>query len=155
RSAAMSRAKRIQFCGQAAGHSQAVALLKQVGDVAIDFRGIPRSIVMRCPDGCGDILTVNLDRRSGKAWRTDVRHGKLTVYPSVWRHGGCRAHFILWRDCILWCDWDDRPAWRDDELVAAARAELQRKNEFVHFENVAEALSAIPWEALWACQVLV
>ncbi|MGL3111810.1 DUF6527 family protein [Bradyrhizobium sp. BR 1432] len=130
-------------------------MLKQIGDVALDQRGVPRSLVMMCPDGCGDILTINLDRRAGKAWRADVRDDKFTLYPSVWRDEGCEAHFILWKDRILWCDRHDGPEWRDDRVVAQIRDELGRHTDFVHYETLAEGLAIIPWEALWACQALV
>ena len=149
-----ARSKTIHFRGQVAGHSAAVALLRQPGDVAIDERGVPRSLVMKCPDSCGEILTINLDRRSGKAWRIDRRAGKLTLYPSVWREEGCQSHFIMWRDCILWCDSHDTPSWRDDALVAEVRIQL-RPDDYQHYEAVAERLSAVPWEVLWACQSLV
>jgi hypothetical protein len=59
---------------------------------------------MRCPDGCGETLVVNLDPRAGKAWKLDMRTGKATLYPSVWRDGGCGSHFIVWRGDVLWCD---------------------------------------------------
>jgi hypothetical protein len=149
-----ARAKTIRYRGKAAGHSAAVALLTQAGDVAIDERGIARSLVMKCPDNCGDTLTINLDRRAGKAWRIDNRATKFTLYPSVWREEGCKAHFIMWRDCILWCDWHDTPNWKDDELVARVRGEL-RQDEYQHYEAIAERLAVIPWEVLWACQSLV
>lgn len=151
----MVRAKTIRFRGQAGGHASAVSLLQNAGDVAIDVRGDVRSIVMQCPDGCGDVITVNLDRRAGKAWRLDDRSGALTLYPSVWRGQGCRAHFILWRNSIIWCDWNEGPAWRDDGLVSRVKDELQKRADaFTHYEILAEALEENPWETLWACQVL-
>ncbi len=57
---------------------------------------------MACPDGCGDTLVINLDDRAGKAWLLDERRGKLSLYPSVWREDGCRSHFILWSDYLIW-----------------------------------------------------
>ncbi|WP_353001308.1 DUF6527 family protein [Mesorhizobium sp. M1295] len=152
----MSRARYTSFKGEAQGHAQAVALLHQPGDMALDRRGVPRSLVMLCPDGCGDTLSVNLDARAGKAWRVDVRKNQLTLYPSVWRDQGCGAHFIVWRDRLLWCDRYDPAPWRDDELVGEVYVELERSvsGDYRHYEHVATILDAIPWEVLWACQML-
>ncbi|WP_352613602.1 DUF6527 family protein [Mesorhizobium sp. M0239] len=111
---------------------------------------------MLCPDGCGDTLSVNLDARAGKAWRVDVRKNQLTLYPSVWRDQGCGAHFIVWRDRLLWCDRYDPAPWRDHELVGEVYVELERSvsGEHRHYEHIATILDAIPWEVLWACQML-
>jgi hypothetical protein len=152
----MDRARRIRDRGIAAGHAQAVALLEKPGDLCLDFRGAERAIVMLCPDGCGDVLTINLDRRSGKAWRRDTRREKLTVYPSVWRDTGCGAHFIIWRDEILWCDWREGPEPGDNDLVKRVRQLLlQGGGRFLHYETVAEGLGENPWDAHWACAQLV
>ncbi|MER8469404.1 DUF6527 family protein [Mesorhizobium sp. M1328] len=152
----MTRARKIRFLGEAQGHRQAEGLLQGPGDAVIDLRGTERGLVMLCPDGCGDVLTVNLDRRSGKAWRLDRRLGKLTVYPSVWRDSGCRAHFIVWRDQILWCDWREGPDPADEALVERVLGQLiEQAGDFVHYEAIAEALGENPWDVSWACSVLV
>jgi hypothetical protein len=84
---------------------------------------------MRCPDGCGELLTINLDPRA------------------------C-AHFIIWRDRLIWCDGDDL-LWRDEPLsVRVHRALLARPLEFQHFETLAAELDEIPWEVIWADQGL-
>lgn len=97
-------ARMVRLIGEAEYREQAEATLNAPGDASIVFRVRPRSIVMACPDGCGETLVINLDRRSGKAWRFDMRGGGLTLFPSVWREGGCESHFIVWRGHILWCD---------------------------------------------------
>lgn len=152
----MSRARRIHFLGEAAGQGAARALLKQAGDAVLDVRGVPRALVMQCPDGCGEVLTVNLDPRTDKAWRLFRKSGKVTLYPSVWRDTGCKAHFILWSNTLLWCDADDQPAWDDPRLVADVQRELaSRPHDFQHFDEIARRLGAVPWEVSWACSRLV
>lgn len=151
----MSRASDVCFRGIAAGHEAAAALLEKAGDVAVDRRQVPRALVMRCPDGCGDTLAVNLDPRSGKAWRADYREGHLSLYPSVWRGEGCKAHFIVWRDRLIWCDGSDSVRWYDKQVIqAVAEALKQNAADFMHFEEIAARLDLIPWEVLWACQAL-
>lgn len=147
------RAARKRGVGQR--YSEAMNLLSEAGDYAFVIRGVPRSVVMKCPDGCGEIITVNLDRRSGPAWRFYDKENRLTLYPSVWRQTGCKAHFIVWRDQILWCDRGDGATWNDDRLVSAVSGALSAaEGEFRHYESIAADLDAIPWDVLWACQHL-
>lgn len=151
----MNKSRAIHFKGEAAGHAAAVSKLKAPGDVALDRRGVERSLVMQCPDGCGALLTINLDPRAGKAWRFDQRGGKLSLYPSVWRDDGCEAHFILWRDYLIWGDGGDTYRWHDEAMVAAVRSKLG--DEYTHYTVLADAIGddVIPWEVSWACQHLV
>ena len=95
-------ARHLRLLGKAEHRGEAERLIAGLGEAVIVERGRPRSLVMRCPDGCGQILAVNLDGRAGKAWELDLREGP-TLYPSVWREGGCGSHFIVWRGRILWC----------------------------------------------------
>lgn len=101
---------------------------------------------MACPDGCGSILTVNLDPRAGKAWKLYER-GRMSLYPSVWRDGGCGAHFIVWKDKIVWCGLnrveDNSPAY-DAALEGRVLSVLSRtaKSDW----DVANELDEIPWE---------
>lgn len=151
----MSKAHRIHFKGIVDKYAGAIAQLHTPGDCTIVIRGVPRTVVMMCPDGCGETIAVNLDRRVGKAWRKYEHNKKLTIYPSVWRDTGCRAHFIVWNDQILWCDIDD-PAHIaiDERFIETVFNNLSGSN-FVHFESIAESLQAIPWDVLWACNELV
>lgn len=95
-------ARSVRWRGVGAYRDEAEPLLAAPGDIAGVVRGRPRSVVIACPDGCGDTLVINLDQRAGKAWALDLRRG-VTLYPSVWRENGCRSHFIVWRDHIVWC----------------------------------------------------
>jgi hypothetical protein len=152
----MARMKTISLRGTAERHSDAVDLIPRAGDVATVRRGALRSLAIRCPDGCGEVISVNLDPRTGPAWKLFEREGRLTLYPSVWRENGCEAHFILWRDRLMWCDGSDSPSWRDDPLKTRLHAILPPPGaEHLHFEALASRLDVIPWEALWACQSLV
>lgn len=152
----MTRAKHIRFVGTAEGQGAARALLEQLGDASIDHRGVPRSLVMRCPDGCGQMLSVNLDPRSGKAWRLYGKGDTLTLYPSVWREDGCEAHFILWKGHIIWCDGDATVGWNDQVLISRVGQILTAASPRpINYAAIAQQLDEIPWEVLWACQALV
>ena len=143
-------------CAEVERQHEAADQVPECGDYAIVFRGVQRSLVMRCPDGCGEILTINLDPRSGKAWRLqECDDGRVTLYPSVWREEGCRAHFIIWRDMVLWCDRGWREVDLDKEIMAAVEKVVESNGSRpVHYHLIAEKAFVHPWEALWACQLL-
>lgn len=152
----MPKVRVISTRGTVQRYSEAVPLLKQPGDTVVVMRGQTRSIVMQCPEGCGDLITINLDRRSGPAWRVYERSGRLTIYPSVWRENGCGAHFIVWNNQIVWCDVDETAAWNDPGLVTDVERALPPVGKpHRHYEDIAAELSVVPWEVLWACQSLV
>ena len=59
--------------------------------------GTPKMAVFQCPDGCGEILRINVSHESGTAgWRIrqDV-NSRVSLYPSIWRTTGCNAHFFF------------------------------------------------------------
>lgn len=97
------KATRVRKCGTTEYRDAANALLEWPGDAVLVERGVPRSFVMRCPDGCGETLTINLDRRTGKAWRLRVnKDSTVSLYPSVWKADGCRSHFVVRNSRIIW-----------------------------------------------------
>lgn len=99
------RAVKFSMLASAASYADAALLLRKPGDCAVVERsGIQRQLVMRCPDGCSEVLSINLDPRSGRAWRLQHRRGKWSLFPSIDKPSGCLSHFILWAGQILWCD---------------------------------------------------
>ena len=154
-SARMNRVAKLTWRGDVERYGEALPLTIEAGDYVIVKRGVARSLVMRCPDRCGDLITVNLDPRSGKAWRIDRNNDKLTLYPSVWRNEGCRAHFIVWRDTVLWCDVGWLQPGQSDTLIDSIARALFQQTAPVHYEALAEQCEIHPWDALWACRRLV
>lgn len=152
----MSLTRRIRWCGVVERHRDALALLSQPGDVALVERGRPRHIVVRCPCGCGDDISLNVDPQAGPSWRLIRRGERVSLSPSVWRETGCESHFFVWRDEVDWLDWAQ---WIpqdpfDDALVdRVARvldpAELRSIHEIAFDADV--SLS----QAYRACQQLV
>jgi Family of unknown function (DUF6527) len=152
----MNRATDISLKGTAQRQPEAAKLLRRAGDVAFVERGVLRSLVIQCPDDCGDVITVNLDPRAGPAWHLyRRRNGAMTLYPSVWRDSGCGAHFILWRDKLLWTDIDNEIAWHDEALRRRILERLPPPGTpAMHFEELAATLGEAPWEVLWECRAL-
>lgn len=150
-------ARKIRWRGVGEYRDQAEALLEMAGDVAGVVRGRPRSLLIHCPDGCGETLVINLDARAGKAWRIDTRNDALSLYPSVWRDDGCKSHFILWRNHIIWCgryqDYNDEPPL-NPALLEAVHAELLA-DEYQDADSIAELLDEIWWDVSRALRLLV
>jgi hypothetical protein len=150
----MPRAEKIRFTGKFLNRDDAATSVKTAGDTALVYRGVARMLLMNCPCGCGDVLIVNLDARAGPAWRLYRRGNGISVFPSYWRDTKCKSHFVLWRNQIYWCDWDDESIWTTssdiEELVLRELPE-----HFVNYEVLAEKLQQVPWDVLQACHALV
>ncbi|MDP9632433.1 UNVERIFIED_ORG: hypothetical protein J2W85_004518 [Ensifer adhaerens] len=150
-------ARMVRMIGDAEYRDQAEATLLAPGDTSMVFRSRPRSIVMACPDGCGETLVINLDSRADKAWRFDMRGEGLTLFPSVWREGGCESHFIVWRGHILWCDrfeeGNSEPAYNPEieEAVLSAMDEVHPRNAV----EIADAIDELVWDVNRAAGRLV
>jgi hypothetical protein len=129
--------------------SQVVArrTLGEPNQVAVVERGIPRTLLMPCPDGCGEMLTINLDPRVGKAWRLYRRDGRLSLFPSVWRDTGCESHFVFWDNIVFWFDKLDteEPSLGTQQLQEDALGTLSDR-DFMSFVEVADRLNDIPWK---------
>jgi Family of unknown function (DUF6527) len=150
-------ARKVNLLGAAEYRDEGEKMLKAAGDAVVVHRGTLRSVLMRCPDGCGETLVVNLDPRAGKAWKLDMRAGKATLYPSVWRDGGCGSHFIVWRGHVLWCDrFEEGNVEPSYDAAALERRVLGalRKHKLRSAEEVAVELDEIPWEVARAGHAL-
>lgn len=146
------RAKQITFKGEVLQRHEANALLSTPGAAVLIFRGVARSLAIACPDGCGEQLTINLDRRTGPAWRLYRADSSLSLYPSVWRDTGCKSHFIVWRSKIFWCDWHDELDAPMEEVVQKTMAALP--DVFVSYLAISDQLDLVPWSVLSACHRL-
>jgi hypothetical protein len=109
---------------------------------------------MKCPDGCGEIVSVNLDRRSGPAWRLYKRRELWSLFPSVDKPAGCGSHFILSYGKIIWMDSD----WSNTDWDSTRLEDVKRYLEgrgMTSYVEIAEHLDAIPWDTLRTCRTLV
>ena len=70
----------------------------------ISDEGVPWSVAMKCPCGCGEVLFLSLLEGSPR-WRIEQhRDGTMSVSPSIWRTSGCKSHFFLKKGLIAWCE---------------------------------------------------
>ena len=150
----MRRADHIRFTGSYQSRDEAAASLQTTGDAALVQRGVPRMLLLKCPCGCGDVLIVNLDKRSGPAWRMYRRRNAVSLYPSYWRDSKCGSHFIIWSNHIYWCDWDDDSIWSNPSDIED-RVLTALTDRFVNYDEIADQLHEVPWDILQACYSLV
>ncbi len=137
-------------------YPEAAEAVVRTGDCAIVERaGTQRQLVIRCPDGCGEVLSINLDPRTGPAWRLYKRAGRWSLYPSIDRTSGCMSHFILWNERIIWADdeADELGAEVLDRLLQPLLAVLQRRHSASYVE-LADELGELPWDILSVCRSL-
>jgi hypothetical protein len=126
-------------------------------------------LVLSCPCGCGEQFPINLDPRAGPAWhlyreskstgagRRWRRRRSLSLFPSVWRETGCQSHYIIWDGRIVLFGRDEEYEG-SLELTADMLEEVFNRlpeEGLVRFTDVAEALDAVPWDAMLACRRLV
>ena len=142
--------------GIVARYAEAAALLHKPGECAVVEReGTRRQIVISCPDGCGETLSINLDPRSGAAWRLYERRGRWSLFPSIDRTSGCRSHFILWGGHISWCDFEGGEAEPEWPTTLGDRVlESLRRHSPANFVAIADELDEVPWDVLAACHHL-
>lgn len=129
------------------------------GEAILVARGLPRWLILGCPDGCGDALPINLDPRSGKAWRFVKKRGRITLYPSIWRDTGCQSHFVIW-DSKIWLfgttfEISESEERSTRELEAAVLALLRaHPSSYRSVESLAEELHISPWQIWNVCRAL-
>jgi len=152
----VNRAERIRDRGEVERRHEADDRLEQPGDFVLVRRGVLRSFVLRCPDGCGDTLTINLDPRSDKAWRFYRKRRQVSLYPSVWRDSGCCSHFIVWNHTINWCDvyWDEERVPNENPADLVDRVYAACTDQWKDFARIAEELDEVPWDVNRECQAL-
>lgn len=149
-----TKAERIRLRPTVSSRDEAAVSLQHPGDAALVVRGVPRMLLLRCPCGCGDDLSINLDPRAGPAWRHYLRRGALTLFPSYWRATHCGSHFILWKNEICWCDWDDYKYWQGGSELESIVLSIMPE-AYVSYEALAERMGELPWDVLKACYALV
>lgn len=135
-------------------------LLKSPGDAVLIQRSEPRWLMLLCPCGCGDEIPINLDIRSGKAWRIYNKNNELTLFPSVWRDTGCAAHFIIRRNQILLFDENLFSNSSQSQVfnlteLASRTYKIWPKNVYMSYVDIADKLGEIPWDVQESCIYLV
>lgn len=67
--------------------------------------GILEHVSMLCPCRCGDIVNLNLLPDERPLWSTETHgDGTVSLFPSVRRTKGCRAHYWVKQGHIKWAE---------------------------------------------------
>jgi hypothetical protein len=69
------------------------------------YSGVDYWVLFRCPCGCGDLISLTLQKSHNPHWQVSTSHShRPTLYPSVWRNKGCKSHFWVHDGSINWCE---------------------------------------------------
>lgn len=72
--------------------------------VGIDYK---KWCYLKCPYGCGDILTLSLMKTHKPHWKIKIdRLNRTTLYPSIRKKDGCKSHFWIKKGKVKWVLWD-------------------------------------------------
>lgn len=151
----------VRFRGKVSTIREASALVTEPGDAALVERGRPRLLLLNCPCGCGQRFPINLDPRSGPAWRLyGNRRHELSLYPSVWRESDCGSHYVIWNSRIFLFgryedDFESQPSDDENGDLRSLVLEALPRETLTPFWKVAEDIGAIPWDVLRVCRRLV
>jgi hypothetical protein len=64
-------------------------------------------VLMKCPCGCGEVLTLSLMKSFRPRWKLKVsKKNRITLSPSVWKKDGCRSHFYIRKSKLRWVIFD-------------------------------------------------
>jgi hypothetical protein len=85
--------------------------------VIVDDAGIMKWACLRCPGGCGTIISLSLDQQRRPRWQvlTDF-WTRPTVEPSVHQKNDCGCHFWIKGGRVEWCK-DGRPTARAPKQI--------------------------------------
>jgi Family of unknown function (DUF6527) len=151
------KSSQVHLRARVQSRSEAASFLSRAGDMVLVDRRRRRWLLLQCPDGCGEIISLNLDPQSGPAWRCYELQEKITVYPSIWRKSGCRSHFIIWDNKVFGIDETNWPGFSTDlnsEIESKVPGILADSAAPVHYSRLADLLGVLPWTMLTICRGL-
>jgi hypothetical protein len=63
----------------------------------------PDTLLFKCPCGCKSLIHLNLLPDAKPKWNFQIKSkNKLTITPSIWRTTGCKSHFFIRNNRIVW-----------------------------------------------------
>lgn len=63
----------------------------------------PDTIIFKCPCGCNSDVHLNLLTDTRPVWHFHrTGHRKISISPSAWKKSGCKSHFFVKKNRIVW-----------------------------------------------------
>ena len=60
-------------------------------------------VLLKCPCGCGDLITLSLMKSHKAFWNLKIDLMKrVTLSPSIWKNDGCKSHFFVKKGKLRW-----------------------------------------------------
>lgn len=64
---------------------------------------ISKWILMKCPCGCMDTITLSLMKTYRPNWKMSIdKKKRITLNPSIWKQEGCESHFFIIKNKVKW-----------------------------------------------------
>ena len=57
---------------------------------------------MECPCGCKEQIKLSLIKFDKPNWQVKFNDNRISISPSIWRTKGCRSHFFVKDNKIIW-----------------------------------------------------
>jgi Family of unknown function (DUF6527) len=70
--------------------------------VLVRANGKDRWVLLRCPCGCNDVVTLSVQQVHQPHWKLSGVEKRPTLHPSIWRTEGCRSHFLVREGKVIW-----------------------------------------------------
>lgn len=95
--------KRIDFTVEYSENNPALDEVKDKILFVVGGKGYVKWVYIKCPCGCGDVLTLSLMKKNKPNWNLKVdKFNRPTLYPSVWKKDGCKSHFWIRKGKLEW-----------------------------------------------------
>ena len=71
--------------------------------IVVNYQEVPRWALLRCPCGCGTVISLPLVSPHKPRWSVYVNEkGLPSLFPSVWQNTGCKSHFVIRSGHVIW-----------------------------------------------------
>lgn len=71
--------------------------------LVVGEKGYSKWVYMKCPCGCGELVTLSLMKRHSPSWNLKMdRLKRITLSPSIWKKDGCKSHYWIKKGKLVW-----------------------------------------------------
>lgn len=93
----------IDFKTKLVGRKSSIADIPPSTIVIVGGSNWSKWAFMKCPCGCGEVLTLSLMKSYEPTWKLSIdMKNRVSLRPSVWKQDGCRSHFFVKKSRLIW-----------------------------------------------------